>query len=208
MNQLINNISVLSIDTPNNGVEKCNKGVGAGGKQTNLNGKQWETDTCNVSCLKADGFINISGYLTKNCDSYDIIYFSQRELKRYFMDVHGIKTHRVPDEAYLIKKNDGTFVLKVLEKKFQNVDGSVMEKLVNYTMFIEEYKDMLETLNISISYAYCLSPFFKTVLDCDNKKMKAKFVTWNRCFKRDNVGIFYGGDIDYFEKLNSWIYDF
>lgn len=67
---------------------------------------------------------------------------------------------------------------------------------------------MLETLNISISYACCLSPFFKTVLDCDNKKMKAKFVTWNRCFKRDNVGIFYGGDIDYFEKLNSWIYDF
>lgn len=137
MNQLINDISVLSIDTPNNGDEKCNKGVGTGGKQTNLNGKQWEKDTCNVSHLKADRFTNISGYLTKNCDSYDIIYFLQRELKKYFMDVHSIKIHRVPDEAYLIKKNDGTFVFKVLEKKFQNVDGSVMEKLVNYTMFIK-----------------------------------------------------------------------
>lgn len=188
------------------GGTNANKGTGAGGKNTNLNGKKWESVTCNESNLIVDGFVRVLGYLTKKYENHEIVYFSQRELKKYFRQMHKLETHRVPDEAYLIKKNDGTFVLKVLEKKYQNCEGSVMEKLAGYSTIITEYKDMLKTLNIKISYAFCLSPYFKTLL-C-GERVKPKFVSWNGCFARDNVGIFYGEDTEYFNKLNSWINEF
>jgi hypothetical protein len=199
------------MNQPESQLNGVNKGIGAGGKQTNLNGKQWEADTCNVSKLIENGFVRTSGYLIKKYESHECIYLTQGELKRYFRNNHGIEMHRNPDEAYLIKKNDGSLVLKVLEKKFQNVEGSVIDKLQTYMVMIQEYKRVLKTLNVSISYAYCLSPFLKKKLDCCRANITAqnqKFVIWNELFDENNIGIFYGGDDDYFEKLNLWINDF
>ena len=201
----------VRMNQPETQVNVVNKGTGAGGKQTNLNGKQWEADTCNISTLIENGFVHTNGYLTKKYESYECIYLTQGGLKRYFRKNHSIEMHRNPDEAYLIKKNDGTLVLKVLEKKFQNVEGSVIDKLQTYMVMIQEYKRVLKTLNVTISYAYCLSPFLKNKLDCCRENVtpqNQKFVIWNELFDENSIGILYGGDEDYFVKLNSWINDF
>ena len=190
----------------------CNKGTGAGGEQTNINGKKWEYVTCNIPYLKSNGFtVDTAGYLSKKYESYEIIYLAQGGLNNYFMKNHKIKVHRNPDEAYLIKKNDNSFVLKILEKKYQNVEGSVIDKLQTYMVMIEEYKYILKTLNITISYAYCLSKFLQQKLDCNEENMTSanqKFVVWNQNFKKNSIEILYGEDIDYFTKLNAWINDF
>lgn len=86
-----------------------NMGTGAGGQQTNANGKNWEQQTTNVPYLLKNGFITInSNCLIKKCnDSHDTIYLAQGGLRDYFMTNHNIYVHRNPDEAYLIKKMMG-----------------------------------------------------------------------------------------------------
>ena len=39
---------------------------------------------------------------------------------------------------HLIKKRDGTSVIKILEKKFQNVEGSVEDKLLTGALIKRE----------------------------------------------------------------------
>ncbi len=71
-------------------------------------------------------------YYEYNDDNINIIYFKKNSFKLYFEKEFNIITYRQPDEAYLIKSkinNDNNYILKILEKKNQNVDGSVEDKL-------------------------------------------------------------------------------
>jgi hypothetical protein len=178
-----------------------NRGNGAGGKQTNINGKLWETVTSNESNLLKNGFELRDGYLVMEKNETIITYFSQGQLKRFFLNKYGLILCRNPDEAYLIQKND-KMVLKILEKKFQNVDGSVEDKLLTGNQIKREYTMSLESLNIDVSYAYCISEFLEKKI----KSNKLKFVIWNRLFLQDDIKILFGENDDYFIKLNEWIF--
>jgi hypothetical protein len=178
-----------------------NRGDGAGGKQTNINGKQWETVTSNEFNLSHFGFKPCNGYLVMEKNDTTITYFSQGQLKRFFLNKYGLIIYRNPDEAYLIQKN-GKMVLKILEKKFQNVDGSVEDKLLSGNQIKREYMISLESLNIDVSYAYCISGFLEKKI----KSNKLKFVIWNRLFLQDDITIFFGESDDYFVKLNEWVF--
>jgi len=63
----------------------------------------------------------------------------------------------LPDEAILILAGK---TLYIIEMKFQEVPGSVDEKLQTCDFKNKQYKKLLAPLNISVKYAYILSGWF------------------------------------------------
>jgi len=171
-------------------MELSNKGTGAGGAKTNLHGKAFETKTENLN-----GFIQKKiGYEKDN-----MVFLRQGELKQYFKKVFQKELIRHPDEAYLIRQGD-QYTLKILEKKNQNVEGSVMEKLGLGAFYKEEYEWCLGP-QFKVEYAYCLSAFLKQKYLSDT--LKFNFLREKN--KRNNIEVLFGDDEDYQEKLNAWL---
>ena len=69
-----------------------------------------------------------------------------------------ISKRLLPDEAVLILKDNTLFIIEI---KFQEVAGSVDEKLQTCDFKNREYKKLLAPLNISVKYTYVLSDWFK-----------------------------------------------
>jgi hypothetical protein len=182
-----------------------NRGTGAGGAATNMNGKGFEAKTSNESRLLSKGFVH---NLIPNCKGKHnyylehkekgILYLTQGGLSSYFKHFLNKDIHRCPDEAYLVRHED-TYILKVLEKKHQNTAGSVDTKLwAGYTIRYE-YQDCL---GIPVQYAFCLSDYLKKrYISDDNPSFKSL-----RKFNEDNdIVILFGDDEDYYAKLDDWI---
>jgi hypothetical protein len=118
-----------------------NKGTGAGGANTNKNGKKFEEKTSNRERLLEMGFIeNVTQkynqrfvYLHKIMEEYSIVFVEQGDLQKYIKHNYNLDLFRNPDEAYIIEYNDGRKVIKILEKKAQNVDGSV-DKIMEWSI--------------------------------------------------------------------------
>jgi hypothetical protein len=184
-----------------------NKGTGAGGANTNVNGKAFEDKTNNEQRLLENGFVRnkIPGksgkydYYLKN-ESNSIVYVSQGGLKSYFDYFFEKKIERNPDEAY-IKRVGNTFHVKILEKKNQNVEGSVIDKLMNGECHRSEMEFAINDERFKVEYAYCLSNFLKKSYMSDSIKMK-HLRKWNTDKK---IQVFFGEDEDYFSKLDAWI---
>ena len=186
-----------------------NRGTGAGGANTNVNGKSFEEKTSNEQRLLSTGFIkkNIPGYKGKNAyylvkemsPTESITYLTQGGLKAYFEHFFKKEMCRQPDEAYLFR-NGTTYTLKVLEKKNQNTAGSVDTKLLAGPGFIEEYQILLGDA-FTVHYAFCISAFLKKDYVSDTVKYKA-LRTIN---ERHGIKVLYGDDADYYETLDAWI---
>jgi hypothetical protein len=186
-----------------------NKGTGAGGANTNVNGKSFEQKTENESRLLSNGFIhkNIPDYNTKYgfylvkeiSPTESITYLTQGGLKAYFAHFFKKEMCRSPDEAYLFKNGD-TYTLKILEKKNQNTAGSVDTKLLAGKGFIDEYEFLLGN-NFIVRYAFCISAFLKKDYIADCVKSKAlRYINQKYC-----IDILYGDDENYYETLDVWI---
>jgi hypothetical protein len=186
-----------------------NRGTGAGGANTNVNGKSFEEKTSNEQRLLTRGFIKnmIPGYKGKNAyylvkemsPTESITYLTQGGLKAYFEHFFKKEMCRNPDEAYLFR-NGTTYTLKVLEKKNQNTAGSVDTKLLAGPGFIEEYQILLGDA-FTVHYAFCISAFLKKDYVSDTAKYKA-LRTIN---ERHGIKVLYGDDADYYETLDAWI---
>lgn len=194
-----------------------NKGTGAGGANTNKNGLKFEEKTCIEQFLLNEKFskicMNKSNKQSKNCYYYEfndidnkrkIIYFTKKGFKMYFRENFDTCTYKEPDEAYLIIK-DNKYHLKILEKKNQNVEGSVEEKLKTGNFVKQEYELMLNDNNkniiFAVSFAFCLSKFLQNKLISNIPK----YININKIMKKENIKLFYGDDNDYFEQLYNWI---
>jgi len=100
----------------------ANKGTGAGGKNTNKNGLNFEKISDSIPKLLDDGFIRkelstskksknkFSFYLEKIVSNKTIIFLTKNGLKEYLKIFLNIDIFRQPDEAYLIKNNDETYM--------------------------------------------------------------------------------------------------
>jgi hypothetical protein len=185
-----------------------NKGTGAGGANTNLYGKSFEEKTANKTRLIKSGFeeFKIPGhkgkndiYLKKDTSDGSIIYLSQGGLKSYFKWKFSVELFRAPDEAYLIQKGE-TYILKILEKKNQNVEGSVDTKLLAGPSFIREYTLCLPD-TFKVQYAFCVSTFLENQIN--NGSSRSKFL--KQILDESSIPIFFGDQLDYFEKLDEWI---
>ena len=208
MTEIIEELNNLKIIEKNDDLIK-NKGTGAGGKNTNKNGKKFENITDIEIKLIENKYEKMKMdkskygyYLYKNIDNNKIIYVSQNGLKLYIKQKFDIELFRNPDEAYIIEKN-GKYIIKILEKKAQNVEGSVETKLWSGPSLKREY-EIIMGQKFVIEYAFCVSKFLQEKIISNDNKYKVL----NQILDESNINIFFGEDSDYFDKIYEWINNF
>jgi hypothetical protein len=195
-----------------------NKGTGAGGAKTNINGLTFEAKTSIEKKLEENKFIKCiinekskyGYYFEFNNDEKTIIYLTQSGFKIYFKNKFNINVYKYPDEAFIIIKNE-KYNIKILEKKNQNVEGSVEDKLKTGQFNKREYELILiqkiESLfcknKVSIDYAFCISNFLQKKFESNQEK----YNNIKTIMMDDNIKIFYGDDDDYFDNIYKWIND-
>ena len=205
MESLNEKLNDLSLKNP-----IVNKGTGAGGANTNLNGKKFEKSTDNESRLLESGYTKhffegkqkeIHGYyLIKKFEDKTITFVLQNGLKTYMKNKYNIKLFRNPDEAYIIEYNNGKKVLKVLEKKAQNGAGSVDTKLWSAQMLKTEYQYMLRKEKFEIEYAFCVNNYLKEKMFTEEKYI----ILYTILLPDISVPVLFGDDTDYFETFDKW----
>ena len=187
-----------------------NKGTGAGGANTNYYGKKFEEKTNNYERLLENGFIKKSFtintknkydyYLSKSFEDKTIIFVLQNGLNLYMKNKYNIDLFRFPDEAYIIEYNNGRKIIKILEKKEQNVEGSVEIKLWSSPSLKREY-ELLLGLDFEVFYGLCVNDFLKNKLISNKNKYKIL----NMILDENNIITLFGDDENYFEMLDIWI---
>jgi hypothetical protein len=183
-----------------------NKGTGAGGAATNYFGKKFEEKTNNESILLNNKYIKTTlskkvndYYLSKTFDDKIIIFLLQNGLKTYMKNKYNILLFRCPDEAYIIEYNTCKKVIKILEKKNQNVEGSVDTKLWAGPSLKREYELVLGE-DWEVHYGLCVSEFLQKKFN-SNKK----YTILNTILNENNIDVLFGDDKNYFEILDNWI---
>jgi hypothetical protein len=182
-----------------------NRGTGAGGAATNLSGIAFESQTSIIPKLTELGYQTSlfdktkNGYaMSKNYSTHSVLFMTQGGLSKLFIEN---KLFRHPDESFLIiEKSSGKKTLKIIEKKYQSVSGSVDLKLALGPYFIEEYQEVLGP-EITIEYAFCLCNFLKTEYTSDVKKWK----TMRTINERHGIKVFFGEDANYIDDVSSWV---
>ena len=138
-----------------------NKGTGAGGANTNKNGLPYEVLTeLNERILlinkgEFSDTISFKGYDKKFIKTKQSKFFKymKDEMDPTIQKAHGCKN---PDECYIDKESKNIFII---EKKFQQVSGSVCEKIQTPDFKLWQYSETFPDYNII--YMYCLSDWFK-----------------------------------------------
>ena len=193
-----------------------NKGTGAGGANTNTNGKLFEKKTDFQRKLLKDGFKKIyfssfpsttpfskSVYnycLLKSDTKKTIVFVLQNGLKTYLKYKYNIDLFRFPDEAFIFEYKSGKKVLKILEKKKQNVDGSMETKLWSGPSLKREYEIVLGN-NFIVDYSFCVSDFLKQkIISSENK-----YIILNSILKEHNISVLFGDDKNYFQTFQKWL---
>lgn len=187
---------------------RVNKGSGAGGAKTNYYGKIFEEKTNSQIILS--GYIRNS-FIKKPKKAHDYYYSKKFEDKTIVFVVHygfitymkkkyNIEIFRCPDEAYIIEYNDGKKIIKILEKKEQNVNGSVETKLWSGPSLKREYQLALGN-DFVVYYSFCVNDFLKHKLISDKKK----YIFLNIILNENNIDVLFGDDENYFEIFNKWL---
>lgn len=192
-----------------------NRGFGAGGSNTNLNGKKFEDKTNNEFRLLKDEYIfrwtmfnGISkktkktyDYLYKEFEDKTIVFASQQKFKKYIKYKYNIDFWRCPDEAYIIEYKTGRKVIKIVEKKEQNVVGSVETKLWASSILKREYElEFNKSAQFEICYCLCVNNFLKTKLT----STETKYETLMQILTENNITVLFGDDTNYFETFDIW----
>ena len=187
-----------------------NKGTGAGGANTNYYGKKFEEKTNNEQRLLDDGYVKNSFtkkpkkaydyYLSKTFeDDKTIVFVLQGGLKVYMKNKYNIDLFRCPDEAYIIEYSSGRKVMKILEKKEQNVQGSAETKLWSGPSLKREYELVLGK-DFEVVYGFCVSEFLKKKVVSN----ETKYTILNTILNENNIAVLFGDDENYFTTFDTW----
>ena len=200
-------MSELNATEENTQLIIINKGTGAGGANTIYYGKKFEEKTNNQQRLLEMGYTKNSKkpkkaydyYLSKTFEDKTIVFVLQNGLKMYMKNKYNIDLFRCPDEAYIIEYTSGRKVIKILEKKEQNVEVSVETKLWSGPSLKREYELVLGA-EFEVFYGFCVSEFLKNKLISNEKK----YTILNTIFNETNIAVLFGDDENYFETFDTW----
>lgn len=185
-----------------------NKGTGAGGANTNFYGKKFEDKTNNQNRLFEMGYSKNNYtknkktndfYLSKTFEDKTVVFVLQNGLKTYMKYKYNIDMFRCPDEAYIIEYTSGKKVIKILEKKEQNVEGSVETKLWAGPSLRREYELVLDS-EFEVHYGFTVNEFLKKKLTSNDKK----YTILNTIFQENNIVVLFGDDENYFQTIDTW----
>lgn len=137
----------------------------------------------------------MSNKIIKFNGSYkEFILVKKNQLFKYLkneIDINVNKAHGCinPDECYIDEKNK---IIFIIEKKFQQVNGTVCEKIQTPDFKIWQYNRTFP--KYKIVYIYCLSNWFK-------KKCKAEL----EYLKYKNIPVFWGEKEKYKTEIIKFI---
>jgi len=205
INEAVNNyISVVSenynIDAKELKKLWDNKRANSGGKKSTYNGKKFEDKINNENILLNLGYVKEDYYLLKNDTDKRYIFVIQNGFKKYMKNKYNINIIRLPDEAYIIEYKTGKVDIKILEKKSQNIQGSVETKLWASPSLKREYELILGN-KFNISYALSVNSYLQKLLISSH----IKYRTLMNILYENNIEVLYGDDTDYFTKIDLWI---
>jgi len=202
-------MSELNDATQETQLKIINKGTGAGGANTNYHGKKFEEKTNNQERLLEMGYTKHSFtqkpkkvydyYLSKTFEDKTIVFALHYGLKTYMKQKYNIDMFRCPDEAFIIEYRSGRKVIKILEKKEQNVEGSVETKLWAGPSLKREYELVLGA-EFEVFYGFCVSVFLKNKLISNERK----YSILKTIFNESNIDVLFGDDENYFETFDTW----
>jgi len=141
------------------------------GAKANNNGKKFEKKVSLTNTfIKDDGFSIMEmgsklprTYLFKQTtdehgEKINYYFFKQRLFQHYLIENHGYdKIQKIPDELVMIEKGDQR-ILKIIEIKWQQVDGSASEKIYGALTLKEIYSYLFKKI-AKVELCYVLSPF-------------------------------------------------
>lgn len=169
----------------------------------NKNGLLFEQKTNNELRLINKNWIKFKyGYHSGNIyTNKKITFVKQNNFKKLFIEN---KICRNPDEAYIIEYNDKVKRkndIIIIEKKNQNVAGSVDDKLLTGPGFVNYYNLAFNNM-YNIKYIYVVNNYLKEkFMNIDN----IKFQHIKKYCDEHNINILYGDDDNYFNNLNNII---
>lgn len=190
-----NNLTILGNDLTKLNIK--NKGTGAGGSKTNKNGLPYEKLTDLNEYFTINENFNFSQIITFNNYDKKFIRTKQSQLFKYmdnYIDKSINKAHgcKNPDECYIDEESKTIFIL---EKKFQQVSGSVCEKIQTSDFKIWQYNRTFP--EYKIVYLYCISDWFK-----ENCKAELEYLEYKK------VQVFWGNDKNYKSKVIDFMLNY
>jgi hypothetical protein len=180
-----------------------NKGIGAGGANTNKNGLTYEEITnlndlysmsleCDLKKKHKYKKIKFIGY-----DDIEFINANKSILHKFMKDnnqqneiLQPAAGCKYPDEAYI---NVNSKTLFIIEKKFQNQNGSVDEKIQTGPFKKLHYGRLFP--NYKIHYLYCLSDWFKA----------KEYESVLEYLRDSEIPVFWGSDNEYKKKIVNFM---
>ena len=117
---------------------------------------------------------SVDGYCVKDMEIGKGIYFEEKLIatsyKKYdlykFLQSRGIDWRKIlsrrilPDDAIYVIRENTVFILEI---KYQEVDGSVDEKLQTCGFKLRQYKKIFAPLNYEVEFIYILNDWFKDI---------------------------------------------
>ena len=137
--------------------------------------------------------------MSKAFETKKIIFVLQYGLKKYMKREYNIEIFRNPDEAFIIEYNNGRKILKIIEKKNQNVEGTIETKLWAGPSLKREYELVLGK-DFEVEYCFCVSNFLKNKM----VSSKRKYVMLNTILIESGIVVLFGDDENYFETFDDW----
>lgn len=134
-----------------------------GGAQTNANGLHFEQTTDLTTVLQQAGYSVVDHVVYKDGEAIGMS-LPKYDLYTYFLAPHGIHYQDynskkwLPDEAFINTQNKTAYII---EKKFQNVSGSVDEKLPNCHFKKMEYQKLFSPIGYQVEYIYVFNDWFR-----------------------------------------------
>jgi hypothetical protein len=179
-----------------------NKGTGAGGANTNVNGLSYE-DKTNLetlyTVLKTEKIDKNTELKTIKFPNYELslINANKSKLYKYLKGINEKNTTlqpaagcKEPDEAYIDNVRKTIFII---EKKFQQTEGSVDEKI--QTGPFKKFHYSQQFPNYKIHYIYCLSDWFK----------RAEYASVLDYLLNNDIPIFWGNDENYKNNIITYL---
>lgn len=171
------------------------KGVGAGGSNTNKNGLPYEeltdlgteyqehTTNETSSVITFNSYPEIKLILTKQSKMFQCM---THAIDETVIKAHGCKN---PDECYI---DESKKIIFIIEKKFQQVSGSVCEKIQTPDFKIWQYSRTFP--KYKIIYIYCLSSWFEKNCKAELEYLKSK-----------QIQVFWGNSLTYKNDIIQYI---
>jgi len=160
--------------------KNINRGTGAGGANTNLNGLSFENKFYKLFSNNINKKIIKYGYTQISINNTELIYCKKSQFRNYMnsryltdYNIPVLSGCKNPDCVIIDIENKKIYIIEI---KYQNSNGSTLEKIQTACMKQENYNERYP--NYNIEYIYCFSEWFKNNCYAELHYLKKKNIKY------------------------------